>query len=436
MSPTYTKKRVVIPGLLFMVLMAPFFAQASEVITLGQALTIAMKRNPSLTASRSEVSAARARVTQTKAAYFPQLNASAGVSRTWNNPGSESSGAGSVITTDKYATGVSLTQYLFDFGKTPAQVEGSRQVLGATEKNLETVEQTLVRDVKQAYFEVLKNKQLVLVGNENLDVRKQQLEQAHALYRQGLNPKIDVTRGEVEVSQARLALAILAYGQREATIAFEKLLGGPPVAGGYSLAEEIPAPDSPTDLEGLINTALDSRPDLESLQAQVKAAEANLLAVKRDAYPVLNASSAYAYEGEGLPLEDQNWQAGVYLSWPIFTGFRQTGEVNESKAVVNRLLAQVDSGRLSVKEEVSKSYFLLQTARETIRNAEVVLEQARENLNIAQGRYKAGVSDFIELSDAQVLYTEARSVLVQVTYERHKAQAGLAFAVGDQSPVE
>lgn len=413
----------------------PFFVQASEVIDLEQALTIAREYNPSLTASKSEVQAAQARVTQSKADYFPQLDAAAGVDRTWNEYGDNLSENSVDRITDNYATGLSVTQYLFDFGKTPAQVEASRQSLGSIEKDFETVEKMLIRDVKQAYFEVLKNQQLVLVGKENLEVRQQQLAQAQALYRQGLRPKIDVTRQEVEVSQARLSLVILEFGLQEAILAFEKLLGGPPTQGAYSLAEEeLPSNTTPA-LKGLIETAFQKRPELAGLAAQVKAAEAGLMVAQRSAYPSLNAAGSYTYDSDALPLEDHRWKAGIYLNWPLFTGFRKTGRVNESRADVSRLNAQVESGRLLVTEEVTQAYFLLQTAQETIKNAETALGQAKENLAIAQGRYKAGVSDSIELSDAQVLYTESRSALVQAAYESHKALAGLEFAVGGQLPI-
>jgi outer membrane protein TolC len=83
-------------------------------------------------------------------------------------------------------------------------------------------------------------------------------------------------------------------------------------------------------------------------------------------------------------------------------------------------------------EEVTQAYLTVNEAEETIKTAETAFRQAKENLDMAEGRYKTGVSDSIELSDAQVLYTESRSSLVQAMYEHHKALAGLEFAVGGQ----
>jgi outer membrane protein len=420
--------------MLFLALLTvPLHLHAAEVLTLEQAIEIAMQRNPFLVASRSEVDAARARVTQAAASYYPQVNASAGYDHTWYDTNS-----GSFYTNDSvdtYAAGLSVSQFLYDFGKTPAQVEKSSQSLESTHNNLQTVEKTLVKDVKQSYFEALKNQQLVNVGEEALNARKKHLEQSRALYKEGMRPKIDVTRGEVEVSQAELQLVIARYGLRRSFIALEKLLGGPPKSGAYVLAEENPLSPTPPELKTLIDLALEQRSELAGARAQIKSAEADLVSAKRSAYPSLNARGSYNYSGDDSPLEhelDHRWQVGVSLNWPLSTGYRQTAQVSESEANVRRLNALYENQILSVIEEVTQAYLTVNEAEETIKTAETAFRQAKENLDMAEGRYKTGVSDSIELSDAQVLYTESRSSLVQAMYEHHKALAGLEFAVGGQ----
>jgi outer membrane protein TolC len=295
---------------------------------------------------------------------------------------------------------------------------------------LEISEKTLIRDVKQAYYEILKNQQLVEVGQENVALRKQQLAQANALYNEGMRPRIDVTRAEVQISQAELTLLNDRYSLRRSIIALETLLGGPPVAGTYSLAEENPTVPIPAALEPLVDLAFQSRPELSALDAQLKAAQAGIKAAKRSTYPDLSANGAYHKTGETFPLEDDRWQVGLSLTWPLFTGFRRTGQVSESQADVNRIVAQLTNRKLAVIEEVTRAFLLVQATREAINTSEIALRQAKENLAMAEGRYKTGVSDAIELSDAQVLYTESRSALVQAIYEQYKAFAGLEFAVG------
>ena len=334
------------------VLTIPLHLRAADVVTLEQAIEIAMKRNPLLVASRSEVDAARAKVTQAAASYYPQVSASAGYDHTWNDTNSGSFNTNDIV--DNYEAGLSVFQFIYDFGKTPAQVEKSSQGLESTQNNLKTVEKTLVKDVKQSYFEALQNQQLLNVGEEALDVRKKHLEQSRALYKEGMRPRIDVTRGEVEVSQAELQLVIARYRLRRSFIALEKLLGGPPKSGAYVLAEDNPSSQTPPELKPLIDLAIEQRSELAGVRAQIRSAEADMVSAKRSAYPSLNARGSYNYSGDDSPLEhelDHRWQVGVSLNWPLFTGSRQTGQVSESLANVKRLNALYENQILSVIEE-------------------------------------------------------------------------------------
>jgi len=310
MKSTPELHRHIISVFLILFFMFPAGLQAAESIDLNQALGIALARNPSLAASRSEVDAARAGVTQAKAVYYPQVRASAGYDRTGVDLESTDGGT---VTTGNYAAGVSVSQYLFDFGKSPAEVEKTRQALRVSEKDLTTVEKTLVRDMEQAYFEVLKNQQLVAVSQENLEVRQQLLDQARAHYDQGMRPRIDVTRAEAEVSQARLDLVTSRFGLQEATIALERLLGGPPVSGAYELTDPAQGTAPLADLNRLLQLALAERSEIAALEAQIAAAQASSLVARRSAYPSLNASGSYTYDGEEVPMEDHRWQAGVSL---------------------------------------------------------------------------------------------------------------------------
>ena len=161
-------------------------------------------------------------------------------------------------------------------------------------------------------------------------------------------------------------------------------------------------------------------------------------------------------EGNAIKLADTTVMDGFFRDYPstqILASGRAVGlppgqmgnsEVGHLNIGAGRVVMQdlerincsIETGEfyenqvLSVIEEVTRAYLAVHEAEEAIYTAETALRQARENLDMAEGRYRAGVSDSIELSDAQVLYTESKSSLVQAVYEHHKALAGLEFAVG------
>ncbi|MFH1103089.1 MAG: TolC family protein [Pseudomonadota bacterium] len=399
-------------------------SRAEEVVTLKRALTIALDRNPVLSAAQFSVASAQARVTQAVSAYLPQ----------WNATGEylyhrDETDLSSDDDNDTYAAGFSISQLVYDFGRTSNQIHNSRYQLNSSQSDLESVRIALIRDVKTVYFEVLKRQRLLEVSEEALQVKQRHLQQALALYQQGMRPKIDVTRSEAEVSQAELLMVQARYALQKARIALETRLGGPPVSGKYALAEVDRMLEMPEKLESLLVLAFKARPDMSNYQAQIQAAEATLLSVKRASWPSFNANGAYRFAGTDFPLNER-WEAGLALKWELFTGFKRSGQISESEAGVRRLQSLLENRKLEATEEVTQAYLQVHEAIEAIRTAQTALRQAKENLDLAEGRYRAGVSNAIELSDAQVLYTQARSLLVQAVYDHLKAWAGLEFAVG------
>jgi outer membrane protein len=287
----------------------------------------------------------------------------------------------------------------------------------------------VVQQAKVGYFEVLKNQRLVQVAEETLNAQEKHLEQARAFYDVGLRPKIDVTRAEVDVARDRQNLITVRYRLQNSRVDLERILGGPPTPGPYRLAEVTERPERPPRLEPLIDEALAVRPEVLRFQAQVKAAEGQLRAAVGRNWPSIDGIGGYNYSNTEFPLEN-NWQVGVQMSWPIFTGFRTQGEVNEAKSLVKQAQAELERERLQVTQQVSQAYLRLGEAEESIATARVALRQAQENLDLADGRYRSGVGDAIEFSDAQVSLTRAKSDLVSASYEYLQAQAELERALG------
>ncbi|MCB2184898.1 MAG: TolC family protein [Deltaproteobacteria bacterium] len=405
--------------------------------TLEQLVDLALERSPSLGVERGRVEASAAQVTQARAGYLPQLNARLGYDRVYSNRQSTFYRTTTSLTSgssggaqDDYQSSVSLTQNLYDFGRTSGRLAQSRHNLEISRKGLVATAADLVRDVKAGYFEVLKQEELVQVEEENLTSQEKHLEQAEALFRQGLRPKIDVTKGQSEVSKARLTLLQTRYDLRRARVDLERLLGGPPAPGGYTLAPAGPSPSLPDQVEPLVARALILRPEVAQQRAQIAASLAGLRAAQGGHWPNLNAVGNYGYEGSEFPLSE-GWTAGVVLSWDFFTGLRTTGEVDQAKAVINQAASSLQLQDLVVTEEVTKAYLALHEADQAIVTARVGLAQAQENLNQAQGRYQAGVGDSLEFNDAQVLYTQAKSALVQASYILLQAWAELERSVGE-----
>ena len=122
---------------------------------------------------------------------------------------------------------------------------------------------------------------------------------------------------------------------------------------------------------------------------------------------------------------------GLVLNVPIFDGFRTTQRVEETLHNYYNVKAQEEDRRQLIALEVEQSYLRVVETQERIKANESATTAAKENLDLAQGRYQVGVGSIIEVTDAETLYTEAQINYVRSIYEYKIADAQLARAMGD-----
>lgn len=428
-------------------------AAQEQIVTLSQALKAAFRHNPSIEASRHQVAVLDAMVDQANSAYLPQFSNMTNYYRVGGDlPDmiggltqnlSRQSGSMGVPDLDSplnvYNTNFFVSQHLYDFGKTAGNLENRQQRLAAGQKDLDKSISDVVCKVKEAYFEMLKKIRLARVAKESLSTYDKHHEQAKALFKAGLRPRIDVTKSLVDRAKSKLKLIKADFAVRTAKVDLENIIGGPPVEGTYILARIPALPPMPTDIDPLVQGALQHRPEIASLKDRIKAAEAQLMAATSGYWPTVSANGGYGWASTEFPLKDY-WMAGVSLKWEIFSGFRTRGKERESEATLAKLKADLRKMELEVNREVLKAFIGVNESNETIKTARIALREAKENMELAEGRYRTGVGDAIEFADAEMALTVAKNDLVDSTYEYLQDLSRLEYAVGDwrqgyESPV-
>ncbi|MBI1996443.1 MAG: TolC family protein [Deltaproteobacteria bacterium] len=133
--------------------------------------------------------------------------------------------------------------------------------------------------------------------------------------------------------------------------------------------------------------------------------------------------------GNTFPLT-VSWQAQLSLNIPIFDGFRTTNRVEESLHNYYVIKSQEEQQRQQVALDVEQSYLRLVELQERIKANEAAAKAAKENLDLANGRYQVGVGSIIEVTDAQTLYTDAQTTYVRALYDYKIADAQLIRAIG------
>jgi outer membrane protein len=417
-----------------------------DVLTLKRAVEIALENQPVIQAQTAQVRAGEAKVGQARAGYLPQVSlagqysrinpvnlaTSASTSLSGAPPGTSipSGVSGTTGSYEQYITSANLSQLIFDFGKTPAQITAQKHGAQAARFNLENTKQETVFTVKQAYYALLGTQAMRRVAVEAVEQFKEHLQHAKALYDVGVKPRFDVTKAEVDLSNAELNLIDAENNVTLARVNLNNAMGQPS-APEYTVEEEpIQAPfDLP--LEAALEIASKKRSDLRSMQEQKESSRQSLRATEKGYFPIISGVASYTYVGTTFPLDD-GWTAGLSIVFPIFSGFLTKYQAAEARASLDVVAANEVKLWQTIRLEMEQAYVGLKRAVERTKNTEITLRQARENRDLATERYETGVATPVEVTDALVAYTNAQANHVAALYEHKVALARIDKATGGQ----
>ena len=425
--------------LIFVGLFLPFRAAAEapikkgETLELERCIEIALKKHPGIQAAAYTLKAGESRVGLAKSGYYPQVSGSASYSRTDQTTTTTTAGrfptsGGSVY--DSYGSSVVLSQNLFDFGKTSTQVKIQNLNLDASRSDFDTTNAQVVFGVKQAYYGRLLTKRNRDVAREVVGQYEQHLGQAKGFFEVGLKPKFDVTKAEVDLSNAKLNLLKAENALRLAQVTLNNAMGLPE-APDYEIQDSLAFQRVELDLDQSMKKAYDRRPDLQSILAKKKSLDENITLQMKGYTPYVTGNAGYGWGGESFPL-NQGWSIGATLNIPLFSGFSTKYQVDEARANLDVLKANEETLRQGIFLEVKQAWLNLQEAADRIVTAEVIVRQAAENLELANGRYAAGVGSPIEVTDALVAESNAKTSFGAALYDYKMAQATMEKATGER----
>lgn len=400
--------------------------QPNAELTLDKCIEITLQNNPSVAASFSTQYAQKSKLSQTKSAYAPQISGNANYSRSNSNSAQGNSG-----TQNNYSTSISGSQLIYDFGQTNSTVGIQQKSYDTAVQNTVTQINDTVYLLKQAYYAVLSAEAAKNVYIQSVEQYTEQLKRAQAFYEVGTYPKIDVTSAQVNLNDAKLNL-ITSNSTLETTR--QNLLN---VMGIYdpnptfSLERKDLLPEFSITLEDALKQANLNRPDLAAQKLKVESARQNITLSKTGYAPQINANGSYGWSGGEFPLYD-GWTVGAGVSIPIFTGLNTYNKVEEAKQNLQTAYHNLDELEQSILLEVKTAILALNNARERLPVAKLTQQQAKESYDLAVGRYKVGVGNYIEVKDAETTYSDAKLSYIQAAFDYNLAIAKLKNAMGSK----
>ncbi|MBN1547527.1 MAG: TolC family protein [Syntrophaceae bacterium] len=398
-----------------------------ESLDLGRCVELALANHPDIQAAVHNVRVGDSLIGQARSGYFPQVNLDTNYDRTQAYKSGVSNLAGGSAT-DMYTGRFSLTQNIYDFGRTSAKVGIASSNRDAYRQDLENVTSLVVLNVKQSYHALLQAEENRRVAEETVAQFQRHLDIAKGFFEVGLKPKFDVTKAEVDLSNARLSLIKAENTRRIARVTLNNAIGVPD-APEYVLENDLLFERSEPVYQEALQAAYDKRPDLRSLFLRESAARQSLDLARAGHYPTLAGNANYGYGGSDFPL-GEGWNVGGSLNIPIFSGFLIENQISESKANIDVLAANVESLKQQIRLEVDQAFSNLREANSRIDTTELTVRQAKENLDLAEGRYASGVGSPIEVTDALLALSNARTSYISSLADYRNALAALERATG------
>ncbi|MFO7568252.1 MAG: TolC family protein [Smithellaceae bacterium] len=396
-----------------------------DILTLEQCLQIALKSNPAINAAQSVIHQAESRIGQARSGYYPQINFQSGYHRVAPSATSLRSDP-----YNSYSNTLSLNQTLFDFGKTWTRVDISTLNRESAEADFQEVKASIIFGVKEAYYGFVKARMSEQVATETVVQFEQHFEIAKTFFETGRSSKIDVTSAEVNLSNARIQLLSAQNALRIARVTLNRAMGITQ-APQYDVQEEFQPTIQQVSFDDALSQAYENRPDLLSAVRAKDALEKNVDLNKKGYLPVLAGSAAYGYAGDDTSM-DKSWNVGLTLTFPLFSGLSTKYAVEEAAAGLDIARAGEDILRQSIYLEVQSAYLKRREAFERIEAGKVIVRQAEETLELAQGRYETGVGSSIEITDAMIKLNNAKMIYITALSDFSIAQASLEKAIGAQ----
>ena len=403
----------------------------NKLLNIEDAVRIGLENHPRIKAATEKIGSQQAVLGQQMAAYYPTVSLS---NQYRTNQSSTNGGADTAA--DSYSSQASFNMTLYNFGKREGNVQAARETLDATRQDFTTTIQDVVVGIKQSYYVYLASQALVKVRQDTVRNRDLLVRQAQGFYEVGTRARIDVARAEANLYSARADLIAAENGVKIAWVTLRNAMGSPRLSE-QPVAEDSPEVELSMNLSTARSIAFDARSELKSFAAQKRASDQLLAAARRGHLPDLILDTSYGrrhVSNDGnlntFPLQPV-WSVQLSLNIPIFDGFKTTNRVEETLHNYNNVRAQEEDRRQQIALEVEQSYLRVVETQERIKATESAAKAAKENLDLAQGRYQVGVGSIIEITDAETTYTDAITTYIRTVYDYKIADAQLARAMGD-----
>jgi len=407
-------------------------SQASNIISLEQAIQIANQSNRDIEQARIAVEQSQGAVQEQIASYQPNLAVSAGGDYDLPVFNSDSDDGVTI------SGGIDLSYTLLDFGRREAAVDISTAELQVAELELQQVQQTVRLEVATLYYELQNALEDVRINQAAVANSEGNLQDTELREASGVGTRYDTLLARTQLAEDQVNLLSAQNNQAVAERGLVQILGVGDTAQAISTTPIAKQSAWPLSLAETLAQAYETRAEIQQQQLEQNIQQNTAKLARAELSPEVSLSTGYDFQNSSIDTSDtfNSWQDGLNISldmeWTLYDGGVATAQASQANASEEIAVSELNNQQDLIRLEVQTAYLTLQSGTEQITAAEVGVSAAEEGLRLARLRFQAGVGTQLEVLEAQSDLTDAESAVAQAitaynqsTVELERAISGL-----------
>ncbi len=425
-------------------------AQPSS-LTLRQAVTIALEKNPLRKAAMADTKAASAGVREARSFLMPHLSFSETATR-GDDPvyafGSKLrqqrfttadfalNQLNSPLPFGNFATRFGGSWNLFDSLASWHGINQAKQMSEAAGHQLDRTDQEVVFRVVSSYYDVLLAAKQLELAEQSAKTAKSIMDRSQSRFDSGLTVESDLLTAKVRMA-ARQQEVIRARNTLEVTRAELSTAMVMPVESSFQLSEGLAERTLPIPaMQELEKQALTNRPDLKRIASEEAAQRQSVSVAKSSFGPRVNAFAGWEMDNPTFVAGGggDNWLGGIEVQFDIFQGGAKRAELSRQRALEEKVVAMKQVASDAVRLEVRRAYYETDANRQQIEVARAAIAQAQESLRINQDRYDSGLTTITDLLGAEDAARRSQTDYWEAVYHFQTSYANMELASGSLNP--
>jgi outer membrane protein len=416
-----------------MAFMATVKAQTAPLLTLREAVEIALKNNYNIVLAKNNNAIAQNNFTIGNARFLPVITGNLSQSNSRQHiEQTRADGTVNSIPSAKNSSlsyGPALNWTIFDGFAMFANYDQLKQLKDLSAVNTHDTVLGTTGDVILTYYDLINQNEQLKAQNGALAISHTQLKYASDKFSVGTVSKLEVLNAQVNLNTDTANLLSLQQKFKAAKIKLNQLLVRD-LQTDFTVADTIIV-DNNMRLGDVISSAQTQNPTIISAQINKRIADINLKQVQATRYPVVGVGAGYTWSHSKTPAgftqaqDIRGLNYGLTASINIFDGFNQTRKERNAKIQIDNAVVDVKQARLNVEAQISTLYVSYLSGLDLIRLGQSNVNIARRNLDISLDKYKIGTITPLEIREAQRNYLEAQSTFFAAQYQSKVAEITL-----------